>query len=765
MDSKRLEQIISWVIKLGLAALTILPLYVSSSMLFPFITGKNFMFRIIVEALFALWIGLAFAWPQYRPRLTLLVKLSTIFILIVFLADLFGPNPYRSFFSNYERMEGFMMIFHLWLYFLMLLSVLKTKRDWLIFFHITIATSVLVGFVGVLQKFGFRVSAQGGYRIDATIGNATYLAAYISFHVWLLVLLLRRFWQNWWLKIIYGALLIFELAVIYFTASRGATIGLLVSAFVLFLAAIIYWQRLFGGVAFFRKFAVGILVLIAVGPFILWMVRDTGIIPRDTALSRLVSISLEERTTKSRFLIWKMSLKGIIERPILGWGQENYYLVFQKYFEPKLYASEAWFDRSHNIFIDWLVHTGFLGAGAFFAMLGSVFWLLWKGLKNSRFDTGEGLILGAAFVSYLVQNLFVFDNLNTYLLFFALLAYADYLTAPVTSGATPLKDRFDQKAIGKFWLATALALVVVSGFVYNLHIKPMLASKTLIRALTLRQIGAPLDKITSEFERALSYNTFGNAEIREQLGQMARQLTGSTEWQAGIERFVAGNSSYIPEDQKKFIDLALIELQREIAHPAKDVKHMIFLSAILDRAVHLDPRYAVESEAIAKEAIRLSPRKQILYFELAQLYVFLGRFDDAFEVLRRALAVEPANPAAHVNFLLVGTMAKRTEIVQEVAQFSSKIDFDAIGEIELAKIGLVYISISDYASAKRVYEELLAHSVSADYEATLAALLGELGEYDQAIVHARKSAELKPENFAKESKIFIELMEQKKRGQ
>src|SRR3989344_1034377 len=97
--SKSLEKTFLWTIKIGI-------------WLIPFITGKNFMFRIIVELLAVLWVSLAVGRPEYRPKLTPLLKVATVFITVLFLADLFGPNPYRSFFSNYERMEGFMMHVH-----------------------------------------------------------------------------------------------------------------------------------------------------------------------------------------------------------------------------------------------------------------------------------------------------------------------------------------------------------------------------------------------------------------------------------------------------------------------------------------------------------------------------------------------------------------------------------------------------------------------------------------------------------------------------
>ena len=76
------------------------------NLFFPFITGKNILFRLFVEIAFVAWAALAFHYEAYRPKWTLLVKVYAIFIGVLFVADIFGVDTTRSFFSNFERMEG-----------------------------------------------------------------------------------------------------------------------------------------------------------------------------------------------------------------------------------------------------------------------------------------------------------------------------------------------------------------------------------------------------------------------------------------------------------------------------------------------------------------------------------------------------------------------------------------------------------------------------------------------------------------------------------
>lgn len=131
-----LRHYLYWSIAGILFIVPFLPLYISGSMLFPFITGRNFTFRIATEIAFVLWLAFITAFREYRPQPSKLLGAVIAFVSIVFLADLFGVNPYRSFFSNYERMEGFFMIFHLGLYFLILTSIFPKKEDWNIFLHL-----------------------------------------------------------------------------------------------------------------------------------------------------------------------------------------------------------------------------------------------------------------------------------------------------------------------------------------------------------------------------------------------------------------------------------------------------------------------------------------------------------------------------------------------------------------------------------------------------------------------------------------------------
>src|SRR5437016_2533805 len=101
-----IEGALRWVVFGGIFALPFIVFLVAQSLFFPFITGKNFTFRIIVEIKTGAYLALALANPVYRPRRSYLLGVFALFVVIVALADAFGVYPFKSFWSNYERMDG-----------------------------------------------------------------------------------------------------------------------------------------------------------------------------------------------------------------------------------------------------------------------------------------------------------------------------------------------------------------------------------------------------------------------------------------------------------------------------------------------------------------------------------------------------------------------------------------------------------------------------------------------------------------------------------
>ena len=272
----------------------------------------------------ALWLVLLLFDARYKPKKSWVLAMLAIFVGVVALSSIFGENFYRSFWSNYERMEGLVTYLHLLAYFLVLAGTMKTERVWNRLFNTTLFASAIIAFYGVFQLFGILQTHQGS-RLDATLGNASYLAVYMVFHIFLAMALFYRAqdYRKW----IYFFIIILESFVLYHTATRGAILGIIGSLFISWLLIAILSSSKKSKLAHISLLA-GMIVII--GSFL--FLKNADFVKKSQVLNRFAGISLTEGTTESRLTIWKMSWAGFKEKPIFGWGQENFNLAFNKYY-------------------------------------------------------------------------------------------------------------------------------------------------------------------------------------------------------------------------------------------------------------------------------------------------------------------------------------------------------------------------------------------------------------------------------------------------
>jgi hypothetical protein len=106
----------------------------SSSLFFPFVSGRVYIFRLLVEISLFFWLLLIARRPEFRPRLKNPIILGTLLFLFgLVVTALLGVNPMHSFFSNIERSDGIVQFGHWVLFLLMISSVLRRPKDWRIF--------------------------------------------------------------------------------------------------------------------------------------------------------------------------------------------------------------------------------------------------------------------------------------------------------------------------------------------------------------------------------------------------------------------------------------------------------------------------------------------------------------------------------------------------------------------------------------------------------------------------------------------------------
>ena len=627
------KSIAKWIALGALFLIPFTPLIVASSFFFPFITGKAFYFRILVEIVFVAWVALCVLDKGYRPRFSWIGAAVIGFVLWMFVADAFAFNALKAFWSNFERMEGWVLLIHLLGLFFAMGAVLRVTKKWRAWFITSLGVSLIVSGYALLQLAGSLAIHQGSVRIDATLGNSAYLAIYFLFNVFIalwLALTEKRAWLKWSLI----ALAVLEAVLIFFTETRGTIIGL-VLALVLAagLAAATAGKRV-------RAWAVGVLAFILIVTAGFYLARNTGFIQNNHVLQRVASISLSDGST--RFTIWHMAWQGTLERPLTGYGQEGFNYIFNKYYDPSLYKQEPWFDRAHNAFIDWLTAGGIPAFLLYLSLFGSALYLLWGSSELSR---PERIALTAVLVGYAVHNIFVFDNLYSYVYFFAILALID------SQVARPIERLEQMPEVGTTESTTyVIPIAVVVGFslIWFVSVSGMQTATKLITALS------PSENVLTNFavfEDLLKNPPFAAQEIREQLISFAAS--------------VAQSSQVSNENKEKVVSFAIQEMRKQVdAYPA-DARERLQLAYAY--------RVVGDSASAMKEiqaAQALSPNKEEILIEAGATALDAGDAKSAQSYFNKAYELGPQfkdlSAYAATGNIIVGDLAAADKILLSV---------------------------------------------------------------------------------------------------
>lgn len=675
----------------GIFLVAFIPFVVPLSMFFPFITGKNFLFRVLVEILFGLFLILAVRDANYRPRFSWLLGAFLFFIAAVGLADLFSENPYKSFWSNYERMEGYVTFLHLFAYFVIAATILKTEKIWERLLQTWIGLSIVMGLYAVLQYAGVLDIHQSTSRLDGTLGNATYLAIYAVLNLFLAAFLFLRH-PSRLLRSLYVFSIILNLFVLYQTQTRGAILGFVGGAFITTIGIAIFEREN----RQMRRWAIGGLSALLILVAVFFAIRETSFVKSQPTLQRLASISLTDVSSNARYYIWGLAFEGFKERPILGWGQESFNYVFNKYYDPKLYAQEQWFDRTHNVVLDWLISAGILGLLGYLSLYFLALYYVWR---KGEFSFPERAVLTGMLAAYFFHNLFVFDNLVSLLMFGTFLAYLhSHATRSLPLRAASLPPRASL-AVGVVPVALALSLLLV----YMLNWNAYRANVTLIKAVSAQN--NPSEAL-SFFKKALAYDSFGGQEIREQLMQYAMAI-----------RPAQG----VPDALKQEVfTLTSDEMQKMIAQAPNDTRHRLFFGTVLDVYGQ-----GAQAEAELLKALETSPRKQTVLFQLGTHYVNVGNTAKALEIFKQAYDAAPEYPEAKLIYAMgaiyTGNLALSDQILGN----------QVIADDRLLR---AYVAARQYDKAVEVAKARIAQDQSnGDLLLNLAAVYYQAGRRQEAI--------------------------------
>jgi Flp pilus assembly protein TadD len=347
-----------------------------------------------------------------------------------------------------------------------------------------------------------------------------------------------------------------------------------------------------------------------------------------------------------------MALKGVADRPITGYGQEGFNYVFNTYYQPSLYAQEPWFDRAHDVFIDWLVAGGIPGFLLFIALFVTTAITLYK----REASKAERVLVLAALTAYAIQAIVVFDNIFTYVPLAAILA-----TAHATSTKRWKKiDAIEQASESTLQVAVPLVAVLAIAIIWTVNIPNISAAGELVRGLSLQS--TDITPNVTLFQQALAENTYATQEIREQLVIFMSQVASSGQ---GATPALSQLAQY-----------AITEMDKEVALQPLDAR--LRLESALGYRVTGNYKQALEQVQAAHE---LSPKKQSILLEQGIEYWQVGDFEKARASFHSAYELDTSFPAvaayAAAGDIAAGHMAEGKALLMQ-SQGTTTVDSEPL---------------------------------------------------------------------------------------
>lgn len=492
-------------------------IFFNTKSIFPLIIPKTIMFRIVVELMTIFYLILIYVDKQFLPKWTKLNIAILIFAIISLISGFLGVSPSRSMFSTAERMNGNFGLIHFVALIFILSSVINNKNSWvkiLKSWTLIYAITNLFCFIAsrnpnsMIQKYNSEPT-----RYVGLTGNSTFAGVFLLLNAFLcLYLFFEQIEQNNSQTqnsktrvntILFFILFLFNSFLLFLTGCRGSMLSWLTSMGILLITLIIFDYPKLN--KFFhiniKKWATVLIVIFITAIIILFSLRDTKFIQNIMPLQRLTSITIFDASSTSRLIVSNIAIKSALQKPLLGWGPENFEIAYQRNFNTdivEVLPLENRFDKVHNMILEIFVTTGIIGLISYLC----IFYVAYKELKNiNSINFWPKIILAICILSYFIQNIFLFDVIEGYLLLFMIFAF-------ISSQSTPIKTKFKPTKITvPHWLQTIILIIVCAILcftIYNYNVLVFITATKHKKAESLIQSGQIEQGITAIKEK---YNT------------------------------------------------------------------------------------------------------------------------------------------------------------------------------------------------------------------------------------------------------------------
>lgn len=645
------EKIVSW----GTVIVFLLtPLLYSNGRIASAVTSKQYFFIGMVDILLVAWTWLLLADSRYRltKKNWLAFVPVGIFIISMGLSTFLGADIPTSLFSTIERGVGLIFILHACVFAMIVASLVRVQGMMLVK---KIAQAILVSAIGVAIMTFFTKDAfsLGITWLDesvngAMLGNSTIVGSYFIFAIFLSLVLwfqelskIKKTLYGIGIAIMLVSPTLFNVRWLFggnvwsaFIQSPFIVIGQARAAALSLVLGIIIALCVYGISTSKKKvvtWLAGLGIVVIIGALIVGGVQlfQTG---------STVQKSFINQVGENRILFWGEAVQGISDRPIIGWGPENFRIVHQKYFHPLLadavHGSESWVDKPHNTFIEILVTQGIVGLVTYLVFLGFFFWMLIRSIKQGLIDTRTGALFIGLLFAYVLQNQFAFDSIISTICLFMMIG--------ITIGFWDNNQLEKKSGVGS-QPYQIMGWIVLVAMIPVWAIAAYLPSRKMVQAKTI--FDEPVNVRTSKYDTLFS--GAGSYGFKTDLGMIFYTLA---------ESYLSQRSTI--QANENLVKIAIPELEALIKvgedqkrFAQNDFRFMLAMAMFQETKMGLTGRFSQEELDKLTEyitgAIKLSPTNPFAYLVYNKILLYSENIDEARAAIDYAISLNPIIKESH----------------------------------------------------------------------------------------------------------------------
>lgn len=331
-----------------------------------------------------------------------------------------------------------------------------------------------------------------------------------------------------------------------------------------------------------------------------------------------------EASSAARLYVWNAAWQAFLDRPIFGWGQENFNAGFEAHIDARLFLAEnfaqPWFDRAHNIFLDILVTRGVVGSTAIILLVLASLFVIRHARKKEILGEWESMLLYALVPAHVLQMQTGFDTVGSYMLLALFLGYALHLEK-ITHAVSPVGSKQAARVF-------AVMLLVVAFFSLKfVWLDEYSRQSALLYAMNTKDETSQIAALRLSIERSSNFEALRlgtSALIKGGLAQVAKNNDQK------VQKLVLARLAIYEEGYQRYL----------VAAPGYYRARVNYVYLLLVKTA-LGENRLKEAQAIIQDSYQFSPGNPITYVLDSLTMLYQGDLAGATAKIEEGVALNP----------------------------------------------------------------------------------------------------------------------------